>query len=229
MRRIESVWKAIANAVPSGRTLPVAAALAVSLAATVTVRSDDAAPVVGMASTPAAAVPATDPSPAVTAAGMQSAEPTENAIDAVVALAAHKYRVAEHAVRDFVATAFAEARRNHLDPLLVVAVIAVESRFNPVAQSEFGGTGLMQVIPRFHRDKFSAAKGETVLDPRINIRVGTLALRQYVALGGTETAGLQLYNGAADDPDRSYARKVLAERAHLREAVRRVAARRPGA
>ena len=80
----------------------------------------------------------------------------------------------------------------------------------------------MQIIPRFHRDKFSAAKGETILDPRTNIRVGTRVLKEYVAMGGTEIAGLQLYNGSAHDPERGYARKVLGERARLREAVRRI-------
>ncbi len=231
MRRHESVWKAIADAVPVRRKPLAAAALAVSLATAVALRSDDGAPADNAVQAPATAASASARAPAEQPPVAQNPDQNESAIDAVVALAAHKYRVAEHVVRDFVGTAFAEARRNHLDPLLVVAVIGVESRFNPIAQSEFGGTGLMQVIPRFHRDKFSTARGETVLDPRINIRVGTLALKQYVALGGTETAGLQLYNGAADDPERAYARKVLAERARLREAVRRVAEhrRRPAA
>ena len=66
--------------------------------------------------------------------------------------------------------------------------MAVESRFNPIAESNFGATGLMQVIPRYHADKFSAKAGESVLDPQINIRVGTRALKESVVRGGHETA-----------------------------------------
>src|SRR6185503_9154892 len=120
-------------------------------------------------------------------------------VEAVVDVAARKYRISSNAMRELVHTAYAEARRNRLDPLLIIAVMAVESRFNPLAQSEFGATGLMQVIPRYHADKFSAADGESVLDPRTNIRVGARVLKDYVARGGTESAGLQLYNGSAWD------------------------------
>jgi len=74
-------------------------------------------------------------------------------------------------MRELVETAYAEARRNRLDPLLVIAVMAIESRFNPIAQSDAGATGLMQVIPQYHEDKFSPEDGESMLDPRTNIKV----------------------------------------------------------
>jgi soluble lytic murein transglycosylase-like protein len=164
------------------------------------------------------------PAIATPAAVARIARPVARADDAgmaaIVEVAARKYRISSHAMREFVDVAYAEARRNRLDPLLIVAVMAVESRFNPAAQSDFGATGLMQVIPRYHADKFSPAAGESVLDPRINIRVGARVLRDSVTRGGNETAGLQLYNGSASDPSRSYAAKVLAERARLREAMR---------
>jgi len=221
MRCRSSVWNALADAVRARRARFFLPALVASLAAVSAMRSDDADPTRARVQQQAQAQGDRDAAnaehPSV------DARPRQPDIDAVVALAARKYRIADAVVRDFVATAFAEARRNRLDPLLVVAVIGIESRFNPVARSEAGARGLMQVIPRFHRDKFSAAKGETVLDPRTNIRVGTLALKEYVALGGNEAAGLQLYNGSMNDPERTYARKVLAERARLREAVRRLA------
>ena len=146
-------------------------------------------------------------------------------VAAVVDTTSRKYRVASNAMREFVNVAYVEARRNRIDPLLVVAVIAVESRFNPIAQSDFGATGLMQIIPHYHADKFSASTGETVLDPHINIRVGTRALKEYVSRGGTETAGLQLYNGSSWDRHHTYATKVLAERARLREVARQGRAR----
>ena len=106
-----------------------------------------------------------------------------------------------------------------------VAVIAIESGFNPVAQSSVGATGLMQVIPAYHAEKFPAGNGDAALDPRINIRVGTRVLKEYVSRAGTETAGLQRYAGSTSDPRRAYATKVLAERARLREAAQQARAR----
>jgi soluble lytic murein transglycosylase-like protein len=142
-------------------------------------------------------------------------------VEALIHASATKYRVSSRAMRELVDTAYAEARRNELDPLLIIAVMAVESSFNPIAQSGAGATGLMQVIPRYHSDKFSAADGESVLDPRINIKVGAQALKEYIVQGGTEVAGLQRYNGASGDASNAYANKVLAERARLQVTIRR--------
>lgn len=142
-------------------------------------------------------------------------------VEALTDAAARKYRISSHAMREFVDTAYVEARHNGLDPVLIIAVMAVESRFNPIAQNEFGATGLMQVIPQYHADKFSATDGESVLDPRTNIRVGARVLREYIGRGGSEAAGLQLYNGAAWDESNAYANRILAERSRLLIAVRR--------
>jgi len=142
-------------------------------------------------------------------------------VDALVAALARKYRVSEDATRDLVDAAYREGERNGVDPLLIIAVIGVESRFNPIARSDGGAMGLMQVIPHYHEDKFDAARGESVLDPRTNIQVGTAVLREYIRRGGTETAGLQLYNGAVDDDSNAYAHKVLFEKQRLQAAIRR--------
>ena len=141
--------------------------------------------------------------------------------DALVAMLAQKYRVSREATRELVDAAYREGGRNGLDPLLIIAVIGVESRFNPIAQSDGGAMGLMQVIPRYHGDKFDAAGGESVLDPRVNIHVGARALKEYIRRGGTETAGLQLYNGALDDESSAYAHKVLLEKQRLQSVIRR--------
>ena len=173
----------------------------------------------GSPSISAAVSPAVEPHPAA-APNVEHAE-----VLAVTETAAKKYRVARNVMRGFIDAAYLEGRRNRIDPLLVVAVIAIESGFNPVAQSSVGATGLMQVIPAYHAEKFPAGNGDAALDPRINIRVGTRVLKEYVSRAGTETAGLQLYAGSASDPGRTYATKVLAERARLREAASRARAR----
>ena len=140
------------------------------------------------------------------------------AINALSDSVARRYRVSSDAMRDVIEAAFGEARRNKLDPLLVLAVIAIESRFNPIAQSQMGALGLMQVIPRFHTDKIDDP--DTVLDPEVNIRVGTQVLKHYIARGGSEVAGLQLYNGSSDMAG-GYAQKVNAERQRLATALKR--------
>jgi len=142
-------------------------------------------------------------------------------VDTLVSALARKYRVSATATREMVDAAYVEAGRNGLDPLLIIAVIGVESRFNPIAQSELGALGLMQIIPRYHEDKFDAAGGESMLDPRVNIQVGAAVLRDYIRRGGTEIAGLQLYNGSLDDETSAYAHRVLAEKQRLRSLIRR--------
>lgn len=107
-----------------------------------------------------------------------------------------------------------------LDPLLILAVIAVESRFNPIAESIVGAKGLMQVVPAMHEDKLGTLGGARGLfDPMINIYVGTQILSEYIVRQGGLQAGLQYYNGAASDATASYAKKVLAEQERLRQAV----------
>ncbi len=127
-----------------------------------------------------------------------------------------------------VRTAFHEGRRNGVDPLLILAVIAVESRFNPIAESEQGAVGLMQIVPRFHMDKVDAevdagvdAAGPSFLPPRTNIAIGTRILKDSIRRGGGEAAGLQLYNGSFDDESRAYANRVQVERRRLEAALPR--------
>lgn len=141
---------------------------------------------------------------------------------AVTEFIAGRYRVAQDAVAAFVAAAYRAGAEHRVDPLLVLAVMAVESRYNPVAESVLGAKGLMQVLAKYHQDKLLEHGGEpALLDPEVNIQVGTQILREYLRrFGETETA-LQMYAGAFDEPTSQYARKVLAERARLEQTVSR--------
>ena len=142
---------------------------------------------------------------------------------AVTEFIAKRYRVAQDATAGFVAAAYNAGGEWKVDPLLILAVMAVESRYNPVAESNMGAKGLMQVIPKFHADKLAGHGGEgALLDPRVNIQVGAQILREYLRrFGETETA-LQMYAGAFDEPNSSYAFKVLAERARLEQLLKQV-------
>jgi len=134
---------------------------------------------------------------------------------------ARRYRVASDATVDLVGESYVVGRAVGLDPLLILAVISVESRFNPIAESDMGAKGLMQVIPRFHTEKLAVHGGEeAVLDPKTNILVGAQILKEYIRLAGGLEGGLQMYNGAADDPSQGYAQKVIAEKQRLQQALR---------
>lgn len=147
---------------------------------------------------------------------------------ALVAYLSHRFYVAPDALRRMVATAYRAAHAVGMDPLLVLAVISVESSFNPIAQSIMGAKGLMQIIPKYHRAKLLEYGGEeAALDPESNILVGTRILHEYVYRAGTVKAGLQLYNGASDDASAQYAQKVLAERERLDRVLRRALQERP--
>jgi hypothetical protein len=134
---------------------------------------------------------------------------------------ARRYRVAGDATVDLVGESYAVGRVVGLDPLLILAVISVESRFNPIAESDMGAKGLMQVIPRFHTEKLAVHGGEdAVLDPKTNILVGAQILKEYIRLAGGIEAGLQMYNGAPGDPSQGYAQKVITEKQRLEQALR---------
>jgi soluble lytic murein transglycosylase-like protein len=130
---------------------------------------------------------------------------------------AKRYRVSADALQEMVEAAHQAGGSLRLDPLLIIAVMAVESSFNPIAESVAGAKGLMQVIPRYHQEKLEPLGGEkAVLDPRSNILVGALILREYLDRTGDLTTALQLYAGARDDPDTRYTRKVLNEHQRLK-------------
>lgn len=131
---------------------------------------------------------------------------------------ARRYRVAQDAVTGFVAAAYRAGTEWKVDPLLLLAVMAVESRYNPVAESAFGAKGLMQVIPKFHPDKVQDE--QSLLDPDTNIQVGARILREYLRRAGEMETALQMYAGASDENSSQYTSKVLAERARLEQVLR---------
>lgn len=135
----------------------------------------------------------------------------------LAAFIATRYRVAFDNTQLFVDGAYRAARDNKLDPWLILAVMAVESSFDPSAVSSKGAHGLMQVLTRVHAEKYAPFGGVTAaFDPIANIKVGARILREYIARDGTVEGGLKAYVGAALMPsDGGYGSKVMAERDRL--------------
>jgi soluble lytic murein transglycosylase-like protein len=132
---------------------------------------------------------------------------------------AKRYRVAGDAIHMLVSTSYQVAKEIKLDPLLILSVIAIESRFNPLSESPVGAQGLMQVMSKIHQDKFQKHGGiAAALNPVANIKVGSSILKEYVVQGGSIEAGLKKYVGAAAfATDSGYGRKVLTEYRYLQE------------
>ncbi len=162
------------------------------------------------------------PAPAVAAPAPSAPESVEARKQRALAeFVARRYQVSQEVTLGLVNTAYTVARQHQLDPLLILAVIAVESRFNPIAESVMGAKGLMQVIPQFHLDKFQRFGGaKAALEPEANIAVGTKIIKEYLVRTRDMTEALQMYAGAADDTDNVYARRVFGEQQRLKQVVK---------
>jgi len=140
---------------------------------------------------------------------------------ALAEFVAKRYRVSQDVAQDFVAIAHAAGHRIGLDPLLILAVMAVESRFNPIAESVVGAKGLMQIMPKYHADKLGEFGGaKAVFDPETNIRVGSQILKEYLSRTGNLSMALQMYAGALSDDEDVYTNRVLSEKQRLQQALR---------
>jgi len=140
---------------------------------------------------------------------------------AVAGWLSRRYRVAPEPVARLVQEAWLVGQRARLDPTLILAVMAIESSFNPFAQSPVGAQGLMQVMTRVHNEKYEVFGGRlTAFDPVTNLRVGVQVLKECIARAGSLEAGLKFYVGSANmEDDGGYAAKVLAEQRHLARVV----------
>lgn len=137
---------------------------------------------------------------------------------------ARRYRVSRDALERFVTLAHAAGQMTKVDPLLILAVMAVESSFNPIAESVMGAKGLMQIIPRYHQDKLVTPQGAplNVLDPETNILAGAKVLREYATRTGEDlAAALRLYGGTGTGGEDVYSSKVLSEHQQLEQVARR--------
>jgi hypothetical protein len=130
---------------------------------------------------------------------------------------ARKYGVAPEPLSVLVAEAFEIGAKAKLDPTLILAIMAIESGFNPFAQSPVGAQGLMQVMTKVHSDKYENFGGKlAAFDPVTNLRVGVKVLQECITRAGSVEGGLKFYVGAGNlENDGGYASKVMAEHARL--------------
>ena len=131
------------------------------------------------------------------------------------------YRVDREDASEIVEQAFISGKNHDVDPLLILAVIATESSFDPKAGSSVGAKGLMQVHAKVHAKRFKEFGGlKAVHEVEAGIEVGTQILKEYLNKTGSLKGALKYYVGAAKHShDGGYSRKVLSMRNHLRLAA----------
>ena len=207
-------WEPVPQAVGAAETVRVAAPVVVPAAAPV-----EAEPPRTVASAPALAASLPPAAEATAVSRATAADPRDltQQQSAVAHWLARRYRVAPEPVSRLVKEAWVVAPRVGLDPTLILAIMAVESSFNPFAQSAVGAQGLMQVMTRVHDVKYARFGGVlAAFDPVTNLKVGVQVLKECIARAGSIEAGLRHYVGAANlASDGGYAVKVLAEQGHL--------------
>ena len=128
-----------------------------------------------------------------------------------------KYSLDRNKIEEYVSNTILIAKEVNIDPVLLLAVISIESNFNPNTKSQAGAEGLMQVMTSVHREKYDLYGGtQQAVKPEVNIRVGAYILKYLIATAGSLRNGLKYYVGAANaEDDGGYADKVLAERNRL--------------
>ncbi|MBI3897805.1 MAG: lytic transglycosylase domain-containing protein [Gammaproteobacteria bacterium] len=96
---------------------------------------------------------------------------------------------------DFLKQVHHEATRAGLSPELVLAVIEVESNFNPFAISNVGARGLMQVMPFWLKE--IGKPGDSLFRTQTNLRYGCTILKYYLNKeNGNLANALARYNGS---------------------------------
>lgn len=102
-------------------------------------------------------------------------------------------RVSHSTAKQIASSVKKHANKHNLDPNLVLRIMHVESRFDPKAKSWHGAIGLMQIIPKYHKDLI---RGRSLFNIETNIEVGVQILAGYKLQHRTMYRALQAYNGS---------------------------------
>jgi len=144
-----------------------------------------------------------------------------------------KYKVSPEPLSVLVAEAFQLGDRAQIAPTLILAIMAVESNFNPFAQSLQGGQGLMQIQPSQQLHKLADLGGPMAsFDPLSNLRIGVSTLHDLSVQHGSIEAGLTAYAQATKRFDSNYLVRVVQEEqklAQITQSVRQARAQSPEA
>lgn len=125
-----------------------------------------------------------------------------------------KGKVTPSQASKYVGYAYEAGQAWKVDPLLLLAIMKPESNFKQNARNKSGAVGLMQVIPKWHRDKI---KKRNILNPKVNIDVAAQILDQYLNWHGESiSTAINRYSGGAN---KKYHRDVQDTYKQLRKVI----------
>jgi soluble lytic murein transglycosylase-like protein len=124
-----------------------------------------------------------------------------------------RYRVSPEPVAALVTEAWAVGERSQIPPTLLLAIMAIESKFNPFTAGTQGAMGLMQIDPEARAMELAPFGGRlAVFDPVTNLRVGARHLQDLILQSETIEEALRQYAAASGQTeDGPYVEKVLNE------------------
>lgn len=139
-------------------------------------------------------------------------EPLDKKAQKAAEYIATTYHIAREASELIVRESVKAGKANSVDPILILAIIGVESRFNPISESQAGALGLTQTMAEYHPEKVAKIVNDQghILNIADNIQLGSKIIGEYMRkYGNNETLALQQYNGSLNDKSRAYSSRVL--------------------
>lgn len=110
----------------------------------------------------------------------------------------------DHKLQDHI---FALCEEKCIDPAIIIAMIDKESKFDIDIIGDKGKSyGLMQIQPRWHKERMEKLGVTDLLDPYQNVTVGIDILAELLESGESLEWALMAYNGG-----HSYANRLTAE------------------
>lgn len=142
--------------------------------------------------------------------------------EAVTRWLSRRYKVSPEPLGALVSEAWALGDRMQVSPTLLLAVVAIESRFNPFASGSQGGMGLMQIEPDAQLLALRPFGGPlAAFDPLTNLRVGARHLQSLIEQSASVEAALELYALATGQRNGvEYVNRVVAEQKQLEAMTR---------
>ncbi len=117
-----------------------------------------------------------------------------------------KGKVSQEKAEKIVRAVYKHSFNHEVDPNIIFKIMQTESTYNPSAKAKTSNaTGLMQVIPYWHKDKI---KGRNIRNIDVNVEVGVRIYKEYLEdSNGNVRKALWRYN--ASSTKKKYAEKVL--------------------
>lgn len=111
----------------------------------------------------------------------------------------NKYRINYNDAEKIVEQAYIHGNKHNIEPSLIIGIIEHESAFKKNIVSKANAVGLMQIVPKYHRQRIANItnkNNQTIQHIETNIELGTNILKDYINRYSNIGRALQAYNGS---------------------------------